>query len=265
MRLKYLIYLFVIVLLSSCGEYEKLLKSSDYQLKYEKAFEYYEDEEYVRSATIFEQIANIYNGTNKADTLQFYRAYSYFHQRDYYMAGHYFEELIKTFPSSDFAEEASFMNGYCYYMLSPRPSLDQASTYKAITTLTMFKMNFPASERIDEANRIIREMEEKLVEKSYISAKLYYDLSKYQSAIIALRNSLGQFPDTKYREELMFMILESSYQIAANSVEDKKTERYQATVDEYYSFIGEFPEGEFAGDAERIYRTSMDALGMEIN
>ena len=94
-------------------------------------------------------------------------------------------------------------------------------------------------------------IKEKLVEKSYLNAKLYFDLGDYKSAIIALRNSLGDYPDTEHREELMFLILKSSYLLAEGSVESKKLERYQATVDEYYSFIGEFPEGEFSSTGKR--------------
>lgn len=257
--------LLFMTVLSSCGEYEKLLKSSDYQRKYDKAFEYYEKEEWVRSATLFEQVANVYRGTIKADTLQFYRAMSYYHQNDYIMSSHYFSELASTFPNSVFAEEASFLTGYCYYKLSPRPSLDQEYTYKAINTLTLFMISFPDSEKFLEAQNLITEMREKLVEKSFNNARLYFDLGYYKAAIVALRNSLNEFPDTKYREELMFLILRASYLLADNSVENLKMERFQATVDEYYSFIGEFPEGTFARQATDMYEDAMDKLGQEIN
>ncbi len=254
-------YLFLSVGTISCGKYEKLLKSSDYTLKYEKAFEYYNNAEYVRSATLFEQIASIYRGTVKADTVQFYRAKSYFYQKDYIMAGHYFQELVSTFPNSAFAEESSFLEGFCEYKQSPRPSLDQSNSYNAIAKLSLFLIKYPNSERAGEAKSIIKEMEEKLVEKSFISAKLYYDLGAYKSAVIALRNSLNEYPDTKYREELLFMILKSHFMIAQNSVEDKVLDRFQATVDEYYSFIGEYPEGKNALEANKIYETSMKILG----
>jgi outer membrane protein assembly factor BamD len=262
---KYLLGIFVfVVVLSSCGGYEKLLKSSDYQLKYEKAFEYYEKEEYVRSATLFEQIANVYRGTVKADTLQFYRAMSYYHQRDYLMASHYFTELYSTFPNSNFAEEAAYMTGYCYYLLSPRPSLDQEYTRKAINTFTLFAINFPESERVAQARSLVHELEDKIVEKSYLNARLYFDLGYYKAALVALRNSLSEFPNTSYREQLIFLILRASYLLADNSVESRKKERFQATVDEYYSYIAEYPEGEHSQEARRMYEDSMEELGQEI-
>ena len=103
---------------------------------------------------------------------------------------------------------------------------------------------------------IVSEMRNKLVEKSFISARLYYDLGYYDSAILALRNSLMEYPDTEYREELMFLILRSSFLLADRSIPSKQRERYQATVDEYLSFIGEFPEGQHTREAQRMYESS---------
>jgi outer membrane protein assembly factor BamD len=248
------------LILSGCGEYEKLLKSRDFQAKYDKAVEYYEDEEYSRAGTLFDQVDNIFRGTTKADTVKYYQAKSYYGQRDYMMAGYYFSELSSTYASSVFLEEADFMTAYCFYKRSPRAELDQETTYQAITYMQMFMAKYPTSERVAEAQAIITEMSDKLVEKSFISARLYYDLGYYKSAILALRNSLIEHPDTKFREELMFLILKSSYLLADKSIPSKQRERYQATVDEYYSFIGEFPEGSHTREANRMYEASTKYL-----
>jgi outer membrane protein assembly factor BamD len=254
-----------ILLVAGCGEYEKLLKGRDFQKKYEAAVELYEKGDYVRAATLLDQVDNIFRGTTKADTVKYYQAKSYYGQKDYMMAGHYFGELSVTYPSSNFIEEADFMIAYCFYMQSPRPELDQDNTYKTITAMQMFMVKYPNSERIDECQQIIVEMSDKLVEKSFISAKLYYDLGYYKSAIQALRNSLIAYPDTKYREELLFLILKSSYLLADNSIPSKQRERFQAAVDEYYSFIGEFPDGPHTREAKRIYDTSTKFLADNTN
>ena len=244
------------VILSGCGEYEKLLKSRDFQKKYEMGVQYYEDEEYARAGTLFDQVANIFRGTTKADTVKYYQAKSYYGQKDYMMAGYYFSELSSTYASSVYLEEADFMIGYCFYKQSPRAELDQQTTYKAITAMQMFLSKYPTSDRISECIEISIEMSDRLVEKSFISAKLYFDLGYYKSAILALRNSLIQYPDTKFREELLFLILKSSYLLADGSIPSLQRERFQSTVDEYYSFIGEFPEGSHSREANRMYEAS---------
>jgi outer membrane protein assembly factor BamD len=176
------------------------------------------------------------------------------------MAGHYFNELSVTYISSVYKEEADFMMGYCFYKQSPRAELDQTATFQTITGMQMFMVRYPNSERLGECREIILEMADKLVEKSYISAKLYYDLGYYKSAIIALRNSLIEYPETGYREELMFLILKSTFLLADKSIPSKQKERFQAAMDEYYSFIGEFPEGQHSKEAGKIYDDSSNFL-----
>lgn len=244
------------VILSGCGEYEKLLKSRDFEKKYEMGVELYEKGEYAKAGTLFDQVANVFRGTTKADTVKYYQAKSYYGQRDYMMAGYYFSELSATYASSVYLEESDFMTGYCFYKQSPRPELDQKATYQTITAMQMFMVKYPTSQRITECQAIIVEMSDKLVEKSFISARLYYDLGYYKSAILALRNSLMEYPTTTYREELLFLILKSTYLLADGSVPSLQRERFQATVEEYYSFIGEFPEGSHTREANRMYEAS---------
>jgi outer membrane protein assembly factor BamD len=250
-----------LVLISACSGYEKILKSSDYILKYNKAVEYYENEEYVRAATIFDQVTSVYRGTTKADTVYYYQAKSYYMQRDYVLSGHHFGNLASNYPNSAFREEAEFMIAYCSYRLSPRPSLDQENTERAIAAFQLFIIENPGSERVPEAEGYIDELRNKLVQKSYMNGKLYYNLGDYKASIIALQNSLNDYPDTEHREELMFMLLKSHFLLAENSIVQKQVERYQSTVDEYYSFVGEFPESRYRREADRIYDDSLGKIG----
>jgi len=256
-RMKYLLYSGILALvLVSCSGYEKLLKSSDYSLKYRKAFEYYEKEEYVKAGNLFDDIVNVYRGTSKADTISYYQAMSYYKQEDYILGAHYFGTFVQNFLYSSFAEEAEFLEAYCYYMQSPRPSLDPTFTTRAIEALTSYSNKYPYTKRAEEAKKLIVELEDKLVEKSRLSAKLYYDMGNYKSAIVALKNSLDEYPNTKHKEELMWLVLDSRYQLAAKSVESKQRERFQAAVDEYYTFISQFPNSKRMKEAEEIFHSS---------
>jgi outer membrane protein assembly factor BamD len=259
-----LITIVLALVIISCSGYERLLKSSDYELKYKKAFEYYNKEDYVRSSTLFDQIVSIFRGTNKADSVYYYQAMSYFNQNDYILAGHYFDAFVKTFGNSEFTEEASFHRAYCYYLTSPVASLDQTNTLQAIQAFQLFIIKYPDNKRMKECRNMINELREKLVKKSYMSAKLYFDLEDYKASIVALNSSLVDFPESKFREDIMFLILKSSYLLAYNSVENKKKERYQTTVDEYYSFIAEFPESKYRKEADKIFENSTKVLNIDI-
>lgn len=253
------------MIFSSCGDYNKVLKSSDYEFKYKKAVEYYEDGEYVKAGTIFQDLVNIYRGTTRADKIYYYYAKSMIGQKDYLMAGHYFKSLLKEFPGSEYAEEAQFMVGYCAYLQSPKPRLDQSVTKEAIDALQLYINLYPYNEKVDEANRLIDELNEKLEYKSYLNAKLYYDFDNYKAAVVALGNSLNKYPDSKYREELMYMLLESKYLLAVNSVYDKKEERLSSALDEYFAFVDEFPESKHRKDADKFYKTTAELLDYKEN
>lgn len=261
---KVLSFSILILILAGCSGYEKILKSNDYRLKYKEALKYYyEKEDYVRAATIFDQIASVFRGTDQADSVYFLQAMSYFKQSDYILSGHYFRTFTEIYGGSPFVEQADFLGSFCYYLTSPRPELDQSSTIQAIQAFQLFLIKYPSSPKAEEVKGYLNELRDKLVEKSYISAKLYYDLEDYKASMVALSNSLVKYPDSKYREELMFMLVKSSYMLADNSIQTKKKERFQDAIDEYYSFVAEFPESKFIKEAKRYYKLSSRNLGTE--
>jgi len=249
------------LLFIGCSKFEKVLKSKDYNFKYKKALEYLKKEDHYRYTTIFEQLVPIYAGTQRADTVQFYFAMGNYKQGDYVLAGHYFDTFRKTYQRSVFTEEAEFMYAYCFYETSPRPDLDQESTQAAIAAFSEFISKYPRTDKREEVGKILNEMKGKLTEKSYLSSKLYFNLSEYKAAIVALKNSVKDFPESKYREEQLFLIVKSAYLLADNSVPEKQKERFQKTVDEYYTFAGEFPESKYSKEAKKMYEASMKFLG----
>jgi outer membrane protein assembly factor BamD len=255
-------FLVVFVLfLASCSEYQKLLKSDDAELKYTKAVEYFNKGDFMRASTLFDAVATYYKGTERSETVLNYLAKSYMGQKDYFSASEYYKTYVKTYPKGKYVVEAKYMIGYCYYLDSPDPRLDQAETINAIAALQEFVEVYPESERVQEANKLLDEMHDKLAFKAYLNAKLYFNLgnylgNNYESAVISAQNALRKYPSTKYREELSMLILEAKYQQAYQSVEDKRIERYRNTIDEYYNYINEFPTGKSRKQADRIFNES---------
>lgn len=252
MRKIAILFILFAFVLGGCSEYQKLLKSSDNALKYKKAVEYYNDEEFVKAATLFEDLLPIYRGTSKAETISYYISYCSYGQGDYISAGYFFRNFLKSFPDSPYSEECLYMSAYCYYLESPKPRLDQTPTTNAIDAFQLYINRYPNSTRIPKCNDYIDELQDKLVFKSYLSAKNYYDREHFPSAIIALQNSLKDFPGSSYREDLLFMLLESKHQLAFKSIAEKQRERYNNAREEYYSFVDEYPESKYSKRAERM-------------
>ena len=227
---KLLGFLLVILLLTSCGEYQKLLKSNDYQLIYSKAVEYYNKGDYQRAMSLLDGIRTVFIGTPKAQNIAYYRAFCSYNQKDYAYAAELFKQFVSTYPESPFAEECLFMSGFCDYKASPKPRLDQQLTVKAVNEFQLYLNRYPGSERKERINGYMDEMRDKLAYKSYLAAKNYYQREHYNAAIISFQNCLKDFPGSKYREEIMYMLFSSKYEMAANSVEEKKLERYNACL-----------------------------------
>lgn len=265
MKKKVLLILLAAALFSSCGEYNKLLKSTDYEYKYEAAKNYFAKGQYNRAATLLNELIAIMKGTNNAEESLYMLGMSYFNMKDYQTAAQTFIQYYNVYPRGTFTELARFHAGKALFLDTPEPRLDQSGTYKAIQQLQMFLEYFPQSSKKEEAENMVFALQDKLVMKEYLSAKLYYNLgnymgNNYQACVITAQNALKDYPYTNLREDLSILILRAKYELAFYSVEDKKVERYRETVDEYYAFKNEFPESKYLKEAERIFKDSQKVL-----
>jgi outer membrane protein assembly factor BamD len=242
--------------ISGCAGYNKLLKNPDPEKRYLAGLEYYNIKKYAKSTPLFESLNAIYNGQLRDDTVNFYIAKGYYLMSDYYSAESSLEKFTRVYGRSHFAEEAYYMRAVNLYRLSSRATLDQRNTIDAISAFNAFYTKFPESEYGKDKN-YLDELKGRLEEKSYLSAKLYYQIEDYKSAIVALRNSIKDFPSSKYNEEQSFLMLKASYIYAKKSIRRMQPERYIAAIDEYYNFISEYPDSKYKVEAEEIYNESL--------
>ena len=269
MKRTIIIALFSAGILSSCGEYNKVLKSTDYEYKYEAAKGYFAKGQSNKAAVILEELIPIMKGTSNAEESLYMLAMTYYNQGDYVTASHYFNTYYTTYPRGVYTELARFHSGKALYLDTPEPRLDQSSTFKAIQELQMFMEYFLGSNRRDLAQEMIFTLQDKLVEKEYLSAKLYYDLgsytgnssysstgNNYQAAVITAQNVLREYPYTKMREELSILILRAKYDMAKESVAEKKEERMREAIDEYYAFKNESPDSKYTKEVEAIFKAA---------
>ena len=253
--------------LTSCGEYNKLLKSTDYEYKYEAAKSYFGKGQNTKAAAILEELITILKGTDKAEESLYMLGMTYYNQGDFITASHYFSTYYNTYPRGTYTEQARFYSGKALFLDTPEPRLDQSSTYKAIQELQMFMEYFPASNRHQEAQQMIFDLQDKLVMKDYMAARLYYDLGSYTgnssysttgnnylACIVTAQNALKDYPYTKLREDISILLLRAKYDMAKESVEEKKEERMRDAIDEYYAFKNEFPESKYIKEVENIYK-----------
>ena len=272
----------LLLLLTSCNSYNKVLKSTDYDYKYEVAKEYYLLGKYAKSAMILDEMITIMKGTDKAEETLFMAGMSYYGMGDYETASYYFTSYYNSYPRGIYAEQSRFYTGETLYLAAPEPRLDQTATVRAIKELELFLEYYPKSRYKEVVQNMLYDLQNNLAQKEYETAKLYYNLgpytgnfnfatnsseanaNNYESCVITAQNALRDYPYCIQREELAILILKAKYQMAIQSVTEKKHERMRDALDEYYAFKNDYPESQYMDDANQMLKKINKEMGNRV-
>lgn len=249
-------------LITSCKTaYELTLQGNDADAKYEMAFDYFNRGKYSKAASLFESLSQLSEGTSRDDTVRFYWGLSNYRFKDYYTAETNFKTFFVTFPLSPFTEEARFLQIDCLYKSTNRYELDQSPSNAALAAISSYLTDYPTTPRLEVCMGMIDDLADRMDRKAYENAKIYYKMEDYLAARVALKNVLKDDSDNRYREDIMYYTSMASYKYAYLSVPEKQKERYLVFADDYFSFIGEYPESEYRHTLDVLYKRSQKALG----
>jgi outer membrane protein assembly factor BamD len=247
-----------IFFLASCGgDYKKIQKSTNSEVKYNAAVAYYKAGNYLKALPLFEGLLSVYRGTDREQDIYYYYAYTNFKLNDFVMSGFYFSNFYHTFPHGTRAEECEFMHAYCEYLDAPAYNLDQTDSKKGIEAFQTFIDDYPSSTRIKEANNYIDLVNAKLERKYFEISKLYYTIEYYHAASISLANYIKSYPNSQYDEEASFLIIKADYKYAINSVLNRKDARFQDVIDSYLKFVDTYPKSNYLTEAQDLYDNSV--------
>ena len=268
-RLFFLPLLLVLTMLTACSEFSAVLKSDDYEYKYEVAKALYADGQYRQAAELFSMLLAPLKGTSYGEESLYMLAESNLKAKDYESAAMFFKKYYQVYPKGHYMEMARFNSGYSLYKQVADIRLDQTSTMEAIREYQDFLDYCPNTSLKEQTHAVIYELQDRLVEKEYLSAKLYYDLgtytlnsiyggNNYEACVVTAQNALKDYPyaSAGLRENLSILILRAKYHLARQSVEAKRVERFRDAIDEYYAFENDFPESKYLKEANSIFRYS---------
>ena len=250
------LYSFLLILLVSisysCTEFQKVLKNDDIKTKYDLAEKYYESQDFKRASRLFEQIKPKYRGKPQGERITFFYANCLLNTKKYLLSAFEFESFVKAYPLSEKVEDASYLSAYSYYKLSPEYNLDQKETTEAVEKMQEFINNYPNSEKMSSANDLVQELRIKLEFKAFEIAKQYNTIRDYKSAIIVLNDFISDYPGTPYREDALYYLLDSSYELAVNSIDSKKLVRLQDVKKIYNELLEIYPESKFKEKSNKL-------------
>ena len=85
--------------MGGCSRYQQLLKSTDYEVKYNRAVEYFNEKDYYRAYPLFEEMVSIYKGTKRSEKVYYYYSYCHYGLGEYALAAFHFGNLAAGFPN----------------------------------------------------------------------------------------------------------------------------------------------------------------------
>jgi outer membrane protein assembly factor BamD len=170
--------------LLSCSN-NKSLAGIPSSVKWETAERYFSKEDFNKAIPYYQQLVFERNSIYTAEA-QYKLGECYFFTKKYIEAIFEYQELIRLFPDNALAPEAQFRIGESYIKLSLSPNLSQYETDRAIESFQRFIEKYPQDKRIPEANKLIAEMQEKLIEKTYLNGYIYYKLKDYPASQLYL-------------------------------------------------------------------------------
>jgi len=253
------------LMLSSCAtEFNKVYKSPDSDYRYEFAKQCFAEGKYAQAASLLLDLVTMKKGSDDAQESLYMLAMSQYMSSDFESASQTFKRYYQTYPKGYYAEQATFYVGQSLYESAPEPRLDQTPTIGAMNAYQQFIDLYPESDRRAAAQARLYELQDKLIQKELLSAQLYYNLggyfgninsndeSNYEACIITAQNALKQYPYSKLREDFALLIMKSKFELAENSIEQRRVERYREAEDECYGFINEYPDSENKALAEKF-------------
>jgi outer membrane protein assembly factor BamD len=259
------------MLLASCGEYNKILKSRDAELKYTYAKKYFDEKKYGRTITLLDEILSAYTGSSKEQEILYLLAQAYFYDKDYTSAAQFYTRYYNKFPKGDYAEMARYNAAYGLYLDSPDVRLDQTSTIRGIQLFQEFLEYYPQSSKAPEAQDLMFKLQEKLAYKEFLAARLYFNMglynrdNYYESCIVTAKEALKSYPFSEFAEEFQILIVRSKFESAMYSVDSKKPTRFRELIDEHFNYTNMFPGGKYTKESEGYYRRTLKELGQEVD
>lgn len=245
------------VILSCNSQMDRAMKSADKNHILQIANEKFAKKKWSDALALYGRLDKLVAGTDDAPNVVFNSAFANYYDKQYKLAAHQFKNFSNSFPQDPRKEEAAYMSALCYYEGSLDYNLDQSNTESAINELQDFLNNYGQSERAKNITQLIDELTYKLEFKAYENARQYFRMGEYMAADVAFDNVLDDFPATKLRPKVVDYIMKSKYELALNSIYEKKKDRIDNALAYTKTVEKDLPNSEYSKTALE-FRTRLE-------
>ena len=230
----------------------KKVTFENFEQQYQRALRYYNNQQFLSAAGLFEDLYPLSLGTPRADTILYLFAHSYYMNGDYDMAAFHFRDYVRRYPNSEHTEDAFYYGTAAIYKTCPDYSLDQSNTEYAIEQIKTFIQAYPDNSHIEECNVMLDALRLKLARKDVEVLKLYYNTDHYEACQIAAKNFFNEYSYSPLMPEAIYYLVLNNLEYAKKSVERKKEERYKACLDACNRLLLNYSETKYTKEVEKI-------------
>ena len=171
---------------------------------YQYAKEKYDDEDYWDASNDFNIVILRFPGSTVADSAQYFLAMCHFHMDEFLISAVEFRKLVTDRSQSPLVMDAQYMLAESYTQMSPRPSLDQEYTHKALREYQIFLEDYPYDKRKEDAEKRILLLRNKLAFKNLQNAELYRKMGRLKSSIIYYDIVLESYYDSDWADKALY-------------------------------------------------------------
>ncbi|MBR2210999.1 MAG: outer membrane protein assembly factor BamD [Fibrobacter sp.] len=197
-------------LLSACSSDRGKLSHTEFcKNKYDAAAELFKKQKYGRAQDKLEEILSLCAGTGYMEQSQFLLAESYFNLEEWIEARGEYGSFVLNFPGSPFIETAEFRKAISSFNIEFKVARDESNTTIAMRDFERYLSNYPDSPLRDSVNYYYGLLVERMAEKEFQTARLYYRMDKYQAAVIYLKEFLENYKVSKRRKDAFKIIVDS--------------------------------------------------------
>ena len=248
--IKYIMVLFLLLLIS-CSSSKETVKRQTPEAELKEALLAFHEESYDVAKQALYAVTIKYSGTRVAEDAQYYLAETNFKMERFLVAAHGYRQILDRYTASEYAERSQYKEALSYFMLTPSARLDQKYTHEAIKRFDEFKSDWATSKFVEEADKHIVILRNKLAKKEFLTAELYFKMDRW--------NAVHEYADLVIREFSDTDFVDDAHLIKSKTYIEKKL--WVQAEQELELLISKFPNLENSPSINEV--KSLISLGKE--
>jgi outer membrane protein assembly factor BamD len=238
---KYLLLIFVILVLTACGA-TKVKPKNSAEKYFQEGERYFEGKLYEDAIASWEKVRDTFYSPELSMLAEMKIAETYYVSERYSEAASAFSDFLANHPNDPRAGIILYRLGLCYYNQILSADRDQTNTENALVTFQQLVQRFPNNPNAQEARNLIQRCKTRLAEHEVVVSSYYLKKEKFEAAIKRLEQLLNDFPEYYYRDEAFFYLGKAYL----------KTEQKEKAQLIFQQLFEQFPGSDYVNDAREM-------------